>query len=443
MTKLNQEHVSKFLNILLMLAILIAILGFIADLKNTLVYGGIDLRNRVIGARLLIDGIDPYYFHWHPGLSELLADPNHDPNSIVSKVTVTPTALTLYSVIARLPYFYQRLLWLFAQWVLLLISIVIFAKTSQKKFQEKLIIVIGLLFFSGSYFWRLHVERGQIYILYAFLLTLAYWLARQSSKYSQILGGVFIGFTVMLRPYTIFLSIPFLIYKKWNLVVGGMIGIVSGFLVSFIFADLSTWQSYFSAMKIHGRINSGLLKLPDTAVREYPQEIEGMKNLSSALTLPNYDIGFAINLKFLPPDLNLLINTIIMLGGISIIMMTFLNIKKHHHDQSISTEMLFLIGTLIVLVSEYFTPSSRNSYVDIQWLVPLSLVIIESKNFGFLYGRNGVFLLISLFFGVGFNWSFPENMLISSCAMLIYIILMTFSLASKDNKTMDSVELTQ
>lgn len=101
---------NTFPKILFWLVLLITAIGFIVDLQTTFTYIGTDLRNRVVGARLVIEGIDPYFFKWTPVWSERFCDPLDDPNNLLSRVSVPPTVLALHSVIARLPYLQQKIL---------------------------------------------------------------------------------------------------------------------------------------------------------------------------------------------------------------------------------------------------------------------------------------------------------------------------------------------
>lgn len=142
---------SRISNLLLLLAIVISIVGFVVDIRNTISYTGTDLRNRVVAARLVLEGIDPYFFNWHPGLSERLYDPLNNPLELLSKVSVPPTVLALHSIIAKLSYLQQKIIWLLVQWAAFIIIVLIFAKTSSSKLKSNSIAVIGF-FLPIAYF---------------------------------------------------------------------------------------------------------------------------------------------------------------------------------------------------------------------------------------------------------------------------------------------------
>lgn len=77
-----EERVSiggRVITFLVIAAAVISAVGLAADLHSTLTYPGSDFRNRVVGARLMLGGIDPYLFKWQPGLSERFFDPLDNP----------------------------------------------------------------------------------------------------------------------------------------------------------------------------------------------------------------------------------------------------------------------------------------------------------------------------------------------------------------------------
>ena len=141
MELINKNKIN--LNVLLFLALLITAIGFLVDIRNTLNYVGTDLRNRVVGARLIIEGIDPYFFKWVPGLSDRLYDPLDDPSHILSKVSVPPTVLTLHSIMARLPYLQQKVLWLIVQWTAFAGIVSIFVKSNRSRLKRISILIVS------------------------------------------------------------------------------------------------------------------------------------------------------------------------------------------------------------------------------------------------------------------------------------------------------------
>ena len=244
----TEKYLRTLILILLIYSIIIAFLGIAFDTFNTIKYGGIDLRNRVVGARLLLDGRDPYYTKWDENTPDFFLDGRDYYSLPVSRCTVTPSLLVLHAPFAKLPYKTQQYIWFALQEILLLVSIFLMAKMAKERY--KIVLIIGFMFQFGGYFWRFHVANGQIYILFLFMLILALQIAKSSFKNSSFWSGFILGFTASWRPPVLIMGIPLLIYHQWKMLTGGICGVIAGMLSSFIISGIDSWKNYFSAMKI-------------------------------------------------------------------------------------------------------------------------------------------------------------------------------------------------
>ena len=139
------ESVKKnaFFKILLWIALLITVFGFLVDLQTTFTYIGADLRTRVVGARLVLEGIDPYFFKWDSSWSDKFYDPMQDPYFSISRVSVPPTVLALHSIMARLSYVYQKILWLIVQWSAFLGTVFIFYVSNTSRIKTTFILIVS------------------------------------------------------------------------------------------------------------------------------------------------------------------------------------------------------------------------------------------------------------------------------------------------------------
>ena len=369
---MKKNEINILISFLLIMSIFFAVVGFIKDIENTFLFGGIDLRNRVVGSRLIKAGYDPYFFKWNDSFSDFFLDSRDHPNIPVSRVTVPPTVLQLHSFFSELPYKIQRYSWLFLQWLLLIFSIYFFSKSQKNLTKSKLIWISGLFFVAGSYVFRLHVERGQIYILFVFLFSLAYYIYQSKKKFSSILSGIIIGYTTALRPPMFLIGVPFLLYKKWRFIVGQIIGFIIGILTSFIFVNINTWKSYFAAMDIHEKVHLGILKM---SAERYPYiNIEDTRDLWMGAQLPISDSsiqGILYNFFNLRVPSGCLIIGLVICLIVVIVLLLRLKIK------SANIGILFFCGSIMVLISEFFIPAARFSYNNVIWLIPLSLIIIN------------------------------------------------------------------
>ena len=322
-SEINKESVEQRIKIILIFSIFIAMLGFLTDFENTLKYRGADLRTRVVGARFLINRFDPYSSKWNDDLSDFYLDPGDHKYSPVNKVLDTPTILFIHSLFAKIPYKLQRIIWFAFQWIFLVLTLFLLASSTGSKNRSKLIWIIGFFFISGSSFWRLHVEKGQIYILYIFLITFAYWLSQRISKNSQLFSGILLGLTASLYPPIIVIYIPMLIFKRWKLFGGNICGLLLGLIISIVKADLSLWKKYISSMYIHIKMNLGLIDYYGLYSKFDP---EGMNNFFFSSVMPPFDSSLPAVIKIFF-GINLSLNTSIVFLSIFIILCIFLLYK--------------------------------------------------------------------------------------------------------------------
>ena len=188
-------------------ALLAALWISVGDLTAT---GGIDLRARVVGARALVAGLDPYVAGPTLPGPELLDPRGRYPGP--SRATYPPTLLALYALPAGLPYATQRLLWGGLEWAALLATLVILAGGLPPR-QRAWGLAGGLVVFAASHFWRLHVERGQYYVFVALLLAIE---CRQlPSPRPGRVAGLALGLAAALRP-SLAVLIPLLAVAGWR-----------------------------------------------------------------------------------------------------------------------------------------------------------------------------------------------------------------------------------
>lgn len=413
------------LNVLLLVAVIISAFAFIHTLKDTRKYGGIDLRGRVTGARLLIEGLDPYFFRWRPTYSDRLLDPLDAPNRKVSRVSVPPTVLLFHATFCRLHYSVQRIIWFFVQWLILGLCLLILSNSTTNQVKKKTIWLLGLFFFACSYFWRLHVERGQIYILYTFFMLLAFWISQRSIKNRSIYAGIILGLATTLRPTIIFMVIPMVIYRRWRMVTGNLIGLLSGIISSITMSGVSVWKSYVAAMPMLGKTNLNLLHFIRSRYANRFKIIEGMDNLHKHLKFPADSSSLqTLFAKFFGLNLSsgMLLFSLIML---LLIMSWFLSRYRLKH---ISNHLLFLIGAEFVVISEYFMPPNRWPYTNVIWIIPLSLIVLQYDSLVLMLNKWFVVLLwIGLFFDISFRWINSTN-LISDFSIPAYTMIALFGI---------------
>ena len=125
--------------------------------------GGTDLRNRIVGTRLMKKGYSPYFYKWRPADGEILLDTNGQPNRLDNSNTVTPATFYVNYLLSFLSYPHIRTIWT----ILLLICAAAVVWIMLKSYEgssplfSAAIVVLGLL---SSDYWFHMLEKGELTI---------------------------------------------------------------------------------------------------------------------------------------------------------------------------------------------------------------------------------------------------------------------------------------
>jgi hypothetical protein len=234
--------------------------------------GAIDLRNRITGARLMSDGTDPYTYKWAPGDPAMYCDPFNNPHLPVSKTTSSPAMLGFTLPWAALPYRSGEFMWLTAEWLFLAGTVRIWWRACHDNWQRALI-GLFLTIFTFTSAWRLHVDRGQCYVLFTFLFALwAAWTLRGGRGWA-FAAGFAAGFLVMLRPPCAVL-LPVLAWRRRDQWLGMSSGLLAGLLLPMMFMG-DIWGDYGSAMQEFSYLYRHDFN-PRSGLVDYPSFIENI-----------------------------------------------------------------------------------------------------------------------------------------------------------------------
>ena len=434
----RQTQIFRFLFIM---AIAITFISLAVDIYNTLNYPGTDLRNRVVGARLALAGIDPYFFKWHPGLPKILYDPMDNPKEILSKLSVPPTVLALHSPIAGLTYLQQKVIWLIAQWTVFIGIISIFCKSCKNRNKQNIILILGFLFANGL-FWRFHVNSGQIYIAYVGLLSISWFLLNQKFKYSRAASGFFAGITASLRPPYILLFPFFLIRRQYSFVAGGVAGILCSILASVAVTGTFVWRQYvLTMMGMTGFIDLQKIapKPSETLIAQaanYSPIVEGI-NFQVRNPLEEYLLSES-SLRSVLIALDIPNKTEILVVGFVIVLAVLCWIGVKYSFKQTDINLIFLSSVVLCLIGEFFIPVARFPYYDVQWLLPL-LIIASLVDYKELFDSKLIWMLIiGLFLNIGYLTWFEHSLFFSPYLIAGYVLLTTISmLIKKESKRVD------
>ena len=250
-------------------------ISFVADFNNVGQGGAIDLRNRITGARLLEDGRDAYHYKWHYGEPEKYADVYNNPKLTVSKTTASPALLLLHLPLAGMPYRLAQYVWFFLQWLFLAGTGWLWWRVCATP-RQRLLVALAMTGFTYTAAWRLHAERGQAYVLLAFLL--AAWMVltldeKRSRRFVvSCAAGFLAGLLVALRP-TFALLLPFLALHRRAQLAGVAVGLALGIGLPMLPHE-AAWPEYIVAMQQNSEYYRDGFD-PRPGRQHYPGIIEG------------------------------------------------------------------------------------------------------------------------------------------------------------------------
>lgn len=330
------------------------------DCANTAQGGAIDLRNRVTGLRLLEHGLDAYHYKWTLGDPEEYCDVYNNPKLPVSKTTATPALLMLHLPIAALPYRAGEFVWLALQWALLLGTGALYWRgcTSER---QRLFVAIAVTAFTYTAAWRLHAERGQAYVLLAFVF--GAWLVLSLERKQEFAAGCIAGFLIALRP-TFALLVPFLAWHRRGQLVGAVIGALLG-LVLPLLINSASWNDYFAAMQTHSELYRDGID-PRPGPQHYPPMVEGMPTdtLGNYAVIPYADFSLTALLKALGLEQSPLTKEAMpawpLLALLALAFGFWLWVSRMQ-----STERLLVGMAAWIFLADLFVPAYRDSYNDV------------------------------------------------------------------------------
>jgi hypothetical protein len=357
------------------------LVSFGVDFANTAQGGAIDLRNRITGLRLLEHGIDAYHYKWREGDPPEYCDPYNNPKLPVSKTTATPALLMLHLPLAALPYRLAQFLWFFAQWVLLLGTGWLWLRACGNS-RTRWLAALFVTGFTYTAAWRLHAERGQAYVLLAFLF--AGWLtatrdAKRGHGFPGFVGGCLAGFLIALRP-PFLLLVPFLALHRRGQLAGAAVGLALGFGLPLLI-NPAGWTDYFSAMQAHSELYRNGVD-PAPGLQNYPPKVEGIPTdiLGHYVAIPYADFSAYALLKALGLERNPLTGEAIpawpFLLAAAVPFAFWLGLSRGQ-----PAERLLPGLAAWFFLADLFLPAYRDSYNDVLILNVVLLGFLAAKGF--------------------------------------------------------------
>lgn len=413
---IRENRIKYLLWVVLFLVLSVSVYRSIRYTRQT---GGTDLRCRTIGARLLYGNHSPYFYHWNPGDRVYYLDPNDAPARLCNGNVVTPAALVLVHPLSVFSYHIIRPAWTVIQYILFLTTLLLLCS---KRIGTKELTILAILVtgFGLSNIWYYHVERGQIYILYALMLALMYRIYRSSAKWSHAGAGIVCGLFCYLRPIALITALPFLVSKQRRWLMGFAAGLAIGLFI-FILPFQNSWQQYLLAMKEYGNeIINNKDTGPSMPAAWMPAQIEHSTNLRLHHNFPTAAIKTfyawmeQVHLKISYP--------FSLLTYCVLVIIFLIGFRKQRLP---SADKLFLFAFLLYIMLEMFIIANRSAYNQIQWVFPLFLLL---KRWFTNYR-----ILFLLFIAVALPLVKPASPRAYLFSEILFLVLLIFTVFAKDD----------
>lgn len=353
--------------IILGLALLVS---FIVDCRNAWLGGSIDLRNRITGVRLMAHDIDPYHYKWREPEPPEYCDPFNNPNLAVSKTTASPTLLLTHLPLAELPYRAAQFAWLALQWLMLLGTAWLWLRHCTVPWQRRILAAFttGLTYTAA---WRLHVERGQSYVLLLFIF--AVWLALTLESKRGFVAGLIAGLLCALRVPFLAMA-PFLVLHRRD----QLLGAAAGFIISVILPmawEGNCWPAYFSAMNTYTEVYR--TDFTPHYQQEYPEKIEGipLDTIAHFAVIPYADFSIHALLKALDLETNALTGKLIPTWPFLLAILIPYLLWLWFSRTTAPSKLLAGLAAWMFLI-DLFLPAYRNNYNDVMILNVVALGLI-------------------------------------------------------------------
>ena len=394
------------------LACLLLMASTIKIIYLTKTYGGGELKRRIVGARLLHTNKQPYHYNWcidSNGIEQHFVANGDQPKNL-NGLSVPPSVLYFLKPLSKLPYNYIRVIWNLLQVLAFFGTIILILKAFTLAFKQQLIVLAAALIFYISTTWHVNIERGQIYIFYAFIFALLnYWYVK-NTLWSNIGFGILLATATWLRPFygVIFINLIFC-NKKVAIVTTLITGLI---LLGITFLHWPIWLQYFKAMQMYITYNA---TEGDAAKYAFKGIAEGLTNYD--MTKADWAAGGITPLGYtLFNQYHLLIPTYIYY-----LLVVLITIGISFYFKNIKPYNFMLLGFLCYLIFELIMPAQRGSYNVIIWLMPiLSLFATQKQS-----NLNIFLLLIGFAFIQGWPFYFP---VLSSLGEIILIGVLLYNL---------------
>jgi len=347
-----------------------------------------DLRNRVVGARLIKDGISPYFYKWKRGMTIRYYDPGNFNNTKPSCITASPFFLRMIIPLVELPQASISRIWLGIEYLILLSMVTLSFFLAKTVLQKQGVIFLTLVFLLTNA-WKMHVADGQNYICIPFFALLFFYFVRKGKYIGYAwAAGAAATCLVLIKIYAVFFLVPFLFLirsysRPWLLAfftpcLVALLWIFSSSRERGLWLDYKEQVTEFVAI-FQGK---GEAFVENDGPRPNLSKWEGIDLVAAAEVERNgpkryysengnfYVPCLYIFHRFVPASL-LYFASIVTIGSLLLI---FYRLNRSSDGPDISQVAIF--GFCLYMLADLFSPIIRNQYYATQWIFPLLIAAV-------------------------------------------------------------------
>lgn len=341
-----------------------------------------DLRNRVVGARMQKDGLSPYFYKWKKGDGLRYYDPNNFDSLRVSNITASPFFHYLLYPISDLPQRTISVIWLIAEYLMLVIIVLLALALATTRLQQWLVIITACLLLLTEA-WKMHMGKGQNYICIVLGAMLFYYCLRKKTPATALLAGICAVMLVLIKPPAILFFIPFLFWVKTfgpKLTAICMLPlIIAGVWVLTSKRERYLWKQYQE--NITQQIQLHQQEWPPTQANAPDPMFPVWEGIDRAAIKqqagPFPDKIFSENGNFFVVAQQLFhkkVNkTILSVLSVVCLLLLLLAFYKRHRAAGFALPDLAITGFCLFMIADLFSPVYRHQYYTVLWMFPLLL----------------------------------------------------------------------
>lgn len=226
------NHKDFILIALIVLFIIYVALFLVSDISKN----KSDFANYYTASSMFVDGKDLSNIYDNRHLKRQ-ANRYGIENTIVSYVPHTPPTLILYAPVTLLKPDAAKSLWSVLNLLFLFCAIYLFHRTYNIRFH--IVLILGLSFVTPVFN---NFLLGQAYLFILFMVSLGLYLWH---KNRHLAAGIIIGLASSVKPFPLFMIIPAIMSRRWNVVFGMFLGFVIPHLVIYSISP-EIYEPYFN-----------------------------------------------------------------------------------------------------------------------------------------------------------------------------------------------------